>query len=161
MKKVMNSTKLLLLGILFLTTSISTSQVVYKDQLETVYLNHKGEEVVYTNNFSSFNDSLISSDEINFRIEIRKAKEENSYLLFLSEITNMEVPKAGYLKTIRKGANRSTNVKAFENYLNEKLPELINQFRKDNNLEALYITSRKNTFNGKIDSLPSVLSIDF
>ncbi len=161
MTKLINLIKLIPLGILFLTGFIGSSQVMYKDQLETVYLNHKGEEVVYTNNFSSYNDSLISDDGINFRIEIRKAKEENSYLLFLSQISNLEVPKAGYLKTIRKGANRSTNVKAFENYLNDKLPELINQFRKDNNLEELYITSRKNTFNGKIDSLPSVLSIDF
>ncbi len=161
MQTLISSIKLILLGLIFLTTSISTSQVIYEDQLETVYLNHKGEEVVYTNNFSRFNDSLISGDEINFRIEIRKAKKDNSYLLFLSERSNLELPRAGYLKTIRKGANKSTNVKAFESYLNEKLPELINQFRKDNNLEELYITSRKNTFNGKIDSLPSVLSIDF
>ncbi len=161
MKVRINKIKLIVSIIVFFTVSIGTAQIIYEDQLETVYLNHKGEEVVYTNNFSSFNDSLISADGINYRIEIRKAKENNSYLLFLSEISNLEVPKAGYLKTIRKGANRSTNVKAFENYLNEKLPELINQFRKDNNLEELYITSRKNTFNGKIDSLPSVLSIDF
>ncbi|MBP2832158.1 hypothetical protein J8281_08150 [Aquimarina sp. U1-2] len=144
-----------------LIPSISSAQILYEDQLETVYLNHKGEEVVYTNNFSQVNNSLIALDDINFRIEIKKAKENNSYLLFLSERSNLEIPKAGYLKTIRKGANRSTNVRAFENYLNEKLPELINQFRRDNNLEELYITSRKNTFNGKIDSLPSVISIDF
>ncbi|GAA4277274.1 hypothetical protein [Aquimarina mytili] len=153
MKNFTHHIKIAFFGILFLAFSTGTAQV----ELETVYLNDYTEEEVYTNNFSSFNDDLIAEDVINFRIEIKKAKEDNSYLLFLSERNSLEVLTAGYLKTIRKGANRSTDAEAFVNYLREKLPELINQFRKDNNLEELYIISRKNTFNGKIDALPVVL----
>ncbi|MEW7291027.1 hypothetical protein [Aquimarina sp. 2304DJ70-9] len=153
MKNFTHYIKITFLGILFLTFSISNAQV----ELDTVYLNGYTEEEVYTNNFSSFNNELIAEDVINFRIEIKKAKEDNSYLLFLSERNTLEVLTEAYLKTIRKGANRSSDAEAFVNFLRERLPELINQFRKDNNLEELYIISRKNTFNGKIDALPVVL----
>ncbi len=153
MKNFTHNIKIALLGILFLTFSISNAQV----ELDTVYLNGYTEEEVYTNNFSNFNNELIAEDVINFRIEIKKAKEDNSYLLFLSERSNLEILTEAYLKTIRKGANRSSDAEAFVNFLRERLPELINQFRKDNNLEELYIISRKNTFNGKIDALPVVL----
>ncbi len=142
-----------LIGFLLLTFFVGTAQV----ELETVYLNNYVEEEVYTNNFSSFNNDLIAEDVINFRIEIKKAKEDNSSLLFLSERNNLEILTASYLKTIRKGANRSIDAEAFANFLRERLPELINQFKKDNNLEELYSISRKNTFNGKISALPVVL----
>ncbi len=153
MKNSTHNIKISILGLLLLISSISYAQV----ELETVYLNSNAEEVVYTNNFSNFNDELIAEDIISFRVEIKKAKGDNSHLLFLSERSNLEILTASYLKTIRKGANRSTDAEAFVNFLREKLPELIHQFKKDNNLEELYIISRKNTFNGKIDALPSVL----
>ncbi len=161
MKTSIHNLKIGLYSMSFLIITLSNAQVTYEDELETVYLNDQIEEVVYTNNFSGFNKDLIATDEINFNIEIRKAKEDNSYLLFLSERSNLEIMTVAYLKTIRKGANRSTDPEAFASYLRDRLPELINQFRKDNNLEELYNISRKNTFNGKIDALPSVLSIDF
>ena len=157
MKIFIHIKKIGLLGLLLLFGLTINAQVIYEDQLETVYLNDQSEEVVYTNNFSSFNDELISKDEINFRLEILQAKEDNSYLLFLSERSNLEIFTAAYLKTIRKGANRSTDAESFAEFLRDHLPELINQFKKDNNLEKLYLISRKNTFNGKIDALPPVL----
>ena len=147
----------LIFSIVFLFTSISNAQITYEDQLETVYLNENAEEVVYTNNFSDFNTNLITTDQINFKVEIQKAKEKNSYLLFLSERSNLEILTKVYLKTIRKGANRSPDNERFESFIRGEFPELINQFKKDNNLKQLYIISRKNTFNGKIDALPSVL----
>jgi len=161
MKASINFIKLIGPGILFLSFYIGGAQIEYKDRLETVYLNDQLEEMVYTNNFSKFNDSLITSNVINFKRQIRRAKKHNDHLLFLSERSNLELLTAGYLKTIRKGANRSSDSRDFENYIRERLPELINQFRKDNNLEKLYITSRKNTFNGMLDSLPKILSIDY
>lgn len=98
-----------------------------------------------------------SPSEIDFRVEIKNAKENDEYLLFLSERSNLELLNVSYLKTVRKGANRSTDAEDFAQFLREKLPELTHQFKKDNNIEELYIISRKNTFNGKIDALPSVL----
>ncbi len=157
MKTSTHNIRLILVSILFLTFSVSNAQIVYEDQLETVYLNDQLEEVVYTNYFSSFNDDLIAAKDINFRIEIQKAKDDHSYLLFLSERSNLEILTAAYLKTIHKGANRSSDAEAFEAFLKDRLPELIHQFRKDNTLEKLYNISRKNTFNGKIDALPPVL----
>ncbi len=146
--------KLALLSFLFFTMTISHGQV----KLETIYLNaNNSEELVYTNNFSTLNNELIAEDVLNFRMKIKSAKQDNDYLIFLSDNSALEVLTANYLKTIRKGANRSSNAKAFEAFLRDRLPELILQFTKDNNLEDLYAISRKNTFNGKIDALPSVL----
>ncbi len=145
--------KISLSTLLLLSISISHAQV----ELETVYLNNNAEEFVYTNNFSDFNNDLIAEDIISFRVAIKKAKQDNNHLLFLSERSTLEILTTAYLKTIRKGANRSTDAKQFESFLRDNLPELILQFKKDNNLEELYIISRKNTFNGRIDALPSVL----
>ncbi|PKV49818.1 hypothetical protein ATE84_1856 [Aquimarina sp. MAR_2010_214] len=157
MKTSILTTKLAIFSILFLSLSISNAQIIYEDQLETVYLNENAEEVVYTNSFSNFNNDLIAINKIDFKNQIQKANQNNDRLLFLSERSNLEILTATYLKIIRKSANRSNNSESFKAFLNKKLPELINQFKKDNNLEELYIISRKNTFNGKIDALPSVL----
>ncbi|WP_128755307.1 hypothetical protein [Aquimarina sediminis] len=157
MKNLIRTTKITMFGLIFLITALVKAQIIYKDQLETIYLDKNAEEVVYTNNFSDFNSDLISANTINFKTEIKRVKENNSYLLFLSERSNLEISTTTYLKIIRKGANRSADNKTFKLFLKHNLPELINQFNKDNNLEELYIISRKNTFNGKIDALPSVL----
>ncbi len=157
MKTSILNIKIILTSILFLSAFIGNAQIIYEDELETVYLNKNAEEVVYTNNFSNLNSQLIASNHIDFKAEIKKAKQNNNYLLFLSERSNLEILASGYLKTIRKGANRSIDAKTFAKFLNDRLPELIHQFNKDNNLEELYMYSRKNTFNGKIDALPSVL----
>ncbi|EZH72966.1 hypothetical protein ATO12_18270 [Aquimarina atlantica] len=157
MKTSIRTAKTAIFSILFLSLSISNAQIIYEDQLETVYLNKNAEEVVYTNSFSSFNSNLIAKNEISFKNQIRKANQNNDHLLFLSERSNLQILTATYLKTIRRGANQSNDSKSFKVFLNKKLPELIHQFKKDNNLEELYIISRKNTFNGKIDALPGVL----
>lgn len=157
MKTSIRTAKTAIFGILFLSLSISNAQIVYEDQLETVYLNKNAEEVVYTNSFSSFNSNLIAINEISFKNQIQKANQNNDYLLFLSERSNLQILTSTYLKTIRRGANQSIDYKSFKAFLKKKLPELTHQFRKDNNIEELYIISRKNTFNGKIDALPSVL----
>ncbi|MBQ4822243.1 hypothetical protein [Aquimarina sp. MMG016] len=157
MKTSIHNIKTSVLSLLLFSFLITNAQVIYEDQLETVYLNNQTEEVVYTNNFSDFNSELIEKEYINFRIEIKKAKENPEVLLFLSERSNLEILSIVYLKTIRKGANLSSDVQSFKDFLNENLPELLHQFKKDNNLEELYFLTRKNTFNGKIDALPSVL----
>ncbi|WP_106794074.1 hypothetical protein [Aquimarina sp. Aq78] len=157
MKSSIRTIKTAIFSILFLSLSISNAQIIYEDQLETIYLNKNAEEVVYTNSFSNFNNDLIATNEINFKSQIQKANQNNDRLLFLSERSNLQILTVTYLKTIRRGANQSNNPESFKAFINDKLPELINQFKKDNNLEELYIISRKNTFNGKIDALPSVL----
>lgn len=157
MKTSIRTIKTAIFSIIFLSLSISNAQIIYEDQLETVYLNKNAEEVVYTNSFSNFNNDLIAINKINFKNQIQRAHQNNDRLLFLSERSNLQILTVTYLKTIRKGANQSNDPESFKAFLNEKLPELINQFKKDNNLQELYIISRKNTFNGKIDALPSVL----
>ncbi|KAA1247159.1 hypothetical protein [Aquimarina sp. RZ0] len=133
-----------------------TQGKVYKSQLETVYLNDT-KEIVYKNTFSNYNQSLIASKKIDFRKEIKIAKKENEYLLFSSNKSTIKLIIPSYLVTIRKAANRSTNPKAFEIFLKNNLPQLGHQFILDNNLEELYFISRKDTFNGKINALPSFL----
>lgn len=157
MKAIPNNLKIKILSILFLSFLTSNAQVLYEDQLETVYLNDQTEEVVYTNDFTSFNDELIKMGKVNFRIEIKKAEENQDRLFFLSERSNLEILTALYLKTIRKGANRSVDPQSFRDFLRNRIPELMYQFDKDNNIEELYFLTRKNTFNGKIDALPSVI----
>ncbi len=157
MKNSIQHIRFVITTLLVMTITISSAQVTYEDELETVYLNDQKEEVVYTNDFSNYNKEIIAKNEIHFVSAIRDAKQNNDYLLFLSERSNLEILNIAYLKTLRKGANRSVDVEAFADFLRDRLPELIQQFQKDKNLEQLYIISRKNTFNGKIDALPSVL----
>ncbi|TPN81671.1 hypothetical protein [Aquimarina algicola] len=158
MKTLTHNIRFILASMLFMTFVISNAQVTYQDQLEAVYLKKESKkEVVYTNNFSNFNNNLIASNKIDFRSEIVKAKKTNQYLLFLSDRNNLEILELKYLKTLRKGANRSSSVQSFEVFIQNNLPQLSIQFEKDNNLKQLYTVVRKDTFNGKIDALPGVL----
>ncbi|RKN03534.1 hypothetical protein D7036_13570, partial [Aquimarina sp. BL5] len=100
---------------------------------------------------------LIASNQINFKKEIKISKGKNNSLLFASNKNNVELMTASYLKTIRKAANRSRDTEEFQTFLINNLPQLSRQFTIDNNLKELYFISRKDTFNGKIDALPSVL----
>ncbi len=158
MKTLTHNIRFILASMLFMTFVISNAQVTYQDQLEAVYLKKESKkEVVYTNNFSNFNNNLIASNKIDFRSEIVKSKKTNQYLLFLSDRNNLEILELKYLKTLRKGANRSSSVQSFEVFIQNNLPQLSIQFEKDNNLKQLYTVVRKDTFNGKIDALPGVL----
>ncbi|AXT50948.1 hypothetical protein D1818_08965 [Aquimarina sp. BL5] len=141
----------------FITVFSGHSQEkMYNTQLETVYLKNT-KEVVYKNTFSNYNESLIASNQINFKKEIKISKGKNNSLLFASNKNNVELMTASYLKTIRKAANRSRDTEEFQTFLINNLPQLSRQFTIDNNLKELYFISRKDTFNGKIDALPSVL----
>ncbi|WP_299255081.1 hypothetical protein [uncultured Aquimarina sp.] len=151
-----NITGLLTLAFFITIFSGHSQDKVYKTQLETVYLKNT-KEVVYKNTFSNYNESLIASNEINFKKEIKILKGKNNSLLFVSNKNNIELITASYLKTIRKAANRSRDTEAFQTFLINNLPQLSHQFVIDNNLKELYFISRKDTFNGKIDALPSVL----
>ncbi len=148
----------IIITLIFSVGSLSgySQEKIYQTELETVYLNNT-REIVYKNTFSIYNDDLIASNEIKFKKEIKISKGKNSSLLFVSNKNNMELVTASYLKIIRKAANRSRNTKAFQVFLMNRLPQLSLQFSIDNNLQELYFISRKDTFNGKIDALPSVL----
>lgn len=140
-----------------ISVSFSYSQEdMYKSQLETVYLQNT-KETIYKNTFSQYNNDLIALNEIKFKKEIKNLKGKSSLLFFDSNKEKIVLEKASYLKIIRKAANRSKNKDSFETFLRNNLPQLSNQLSQDNNLEQLYFISRKNTFNGKIDALPSVL----
>lgn len=144
---------------LFLIISFSYSYAqedMYKSQLETVYLQN-AKEIIYKNTFSQYNNDLIALNEIKFKKEIKKLKGKNSLLFFDSNKEKIVLEKASYLKIIRKAANRSKNKDSFKVFLQNNLPQLSNQLSQDNSLEELYFISRKDTFNGKIDALPSVL----
>lgn len=143
--------------LLLISFSYSYAQEdMYKSQLETVYLQN-AKEIIYKNTFSQYNNDLIALNEIKFKKEIKNLKGKNSLLFFDSSKEKIVLEKASYLKIIRKAANRSKNKDSFEAFLRNNLPQLSNQLSQDNNLEELYFISRKNTFNGKIDALPSVL----
>ncbi|MFD2564557.1 hypothetical protein [Aquimarina rubra] len=157
MRTLYNNIRIILI-IVFLMTAFygHTQEKLYKTQLETVYLQNT-KEVVYKNTFSNYNNDLIASKKINFKKEIKISMGKNNTLLFVSNKNNIEIVTASYLKIIRKAANRSRNPEAFQAFLTNNLPQLGRQFTIDNNLNELYFISRKDTFNGKIDALPSVL----
>lgn len=143
--------------LLLISFSYSFAQVdMYKSQLETVYLQN-AKEIIYKNTFSQYNNDLIALNEIKFKKELKKLKGKSNLLFFDSNKEKIVLEKASYLKIIRKAANRSKNKDSFKVFLQNNLPQLSNQMSQDNNLEELYSISRKNTFNGKIDALPSVL----
>ncbi|MDH7445025.1 hypothetical protein [Aquimarina sp. 2201CG14-23] len=133
-----------------------SQEKMYETQLETVYLQN-AKEIVYKNTFSDYNQNLIDAKHINFKKEIKNLTGKNTSLFFVSNKCQVEVIKSSYLKTIRKAANRSRNPEAFQAFLYDNLPQLGHQFSLDNNLKELYFISRKDTFNGRIDALPSVL----
>ncbi|WP_108867087.1 hypothetical protein [Aquimarina aquimarini] len=157
MKNLLHPLKAIIIGLSFFIYTTNKAQVTYENQLETIYLNNYTEEMTYANNFSALNNGLIAMGKVNFGSEIKKAKKNKSNLVFLSKRNNIQIHTYNYLKIIRKGANKSTDSKVFIHFVYEKFPELINQFKKDNNLKELYFISRKNTFNGKIDALPFIL----
>ncbi|SEM19966.1 hypothetical protein SAMN04487910_4411 [Aquimarina amphilecti] len=148
----------IIITLIFFTVSFSgyMQEKTYKTQLETIYLKNT-KEIVYKNTFSNYNDDLIASNEIKFKKEIKKYRGKKSSLFFTSNKNNIELVTASYLKIIRKAANRSRNAEAFKVFLINNLPQLSHQFTVDDNLEELYFLSRKDTFNGRIDALPSVL----
>lgn len=132
-------------------------QDLYQDELKTVYLTKPREEIVYRNDFLFYNDILVSKKEIKFSREIKRAKLDDNSLLFLSQLSNLELAEGEYLKIIRRSANRSKTSQEFEKFLKEEIPQLKNQIQRSESIEYLYIISRKSTFNGKIDALPSIL----
>ncbi|WP_299442169.1 hypothetical protein [uncultured Aquimarina sp.] len=157
MKNLYNHITVIITLIFFMVSfSGHTQKKTYETLLETVYLKNT-KEIVYKNTFSNYNDDLIASKEIKFKKEIKFLKGKNSSLLFVSNKNNVELVTASYLRIIQKAANRSRNAEAFQLFLINNLPQLSHQFSIDDNLEELYFISRKDTFNGKIDALPSVL----
>ncbi|MHA7059957.1 hypothetical protein ACWGOQ_0022210 [Aquimarina sp. M1] len=133
-----------------------TQKNLYKTQLEPVYLKNTI-DVVYKNTFSDYNTNLIALKKINFKKEIKSLNKANNTLLFVSNKNSIKLIAASYLKIIRKAANRSRNPEDFQAFLTNNLPQLSLLFSTDNNLDELYYISRKDTFNGKIDALPSIL----
>ncbi len=153
----MNTIKLIFLSALLSLVFVTNAQdKLYESQLETVYLKNS-KEVIYTNTFNDFNQHMILLEKINFRKEIKLLKGKNNSLSFISNKRKVSVPSSSYLKIIRKGANRSKNVQAFQIFLTDKFPYLGINLSEDKHLKELYFISRKDTFNGKIDALPSVL----
>ncbi|RZS91936.1 hypothetical protein [Aquimarina brevivitae] len=148
---------IILTAIALFFASINNAQVLYEDQLGTVYLNDTKEEVVYTNDFAAFNLNLTQQETISFAKEIKKAKTTDESLLFLSQFSNLQLPKSYYLKIIRRAANRSKSTKEFIQFLKKNIPELKDQLEFNDTTAALYHLARKNTFNGQIDALPSVI----
>jgi hypothetical protein len=144
-------------GILYISFLISNAQINPENQLEIVYLNKNVKEVVYVNSYSNFNANLIVANEINFKNQVQKNSQDNDHFLFLSERRHLKTPTVSYLKTTHKEVNQIIDYKHLKPSINKKPPELTNQFKKDNDLEELYIISRKNTFNGEINALTSVL----
>jgi len=148
----------LYLSILIVTlSSFSLAHAqTYSDTLETVLLNSTKEETVLENTFESYHNELIALANIKFRKEILKAKEEGHELIFVTNQRAITIPKTNYLKTLRKGANRSEDVKSFRLFLQERLPALRRHIKNDPSIVPLYEVSRKATFNGRLDAIPIV-----
>ncbi len=129
----------------------------YNDNLDAVYLNSGLSEEVEINDFLSENDKILRTPHFNIRLAIKQAKQEESIIYYESNLHSLQLEKVTYFKLLRKAANRSEDVTSFYDQFTSYFPELQNTLLLGDSLSELYKTVRKDTFNGRLDALPSVL----
>lgn len=102
------------------------------------------------------NEQILSQDKFKLNKEIRQAEKDldnqNSVNKGVSELSRYE-----YLKTLRRAANRTDNEADFKEMVMDALPVLQPIFSNLDHMDHLYDAVRKDTFNGRLEALPSVL----
>jgi len=145
----MNNLKLLITIVsVFLSTYVGAQE--FQDQLETI---------VITNNSSDIkviNDEIKSKD-FNLKKAIKTSKKSHQIIQVQQDTAVVQLSKKSYLKTIKKSANKSADSVEFLHVLSEELPQLEDLICNDDSFKQLYETIRPSTFNGKLDTLPTVL----
>ncbi|MGB3591567.1 MAG: hypothetical protein WBA16_07765 [Nonlabens sp.] len=142
--------------LILLLVNTAYSQV-YEDSLEEIYINSGLYEEVDRDDFRSLNENLLEMADFNIREALRESKRKNELVIFRSNLNEIRLSRREYLTILRKAANRSSNDTEFVNYLLKALPELSNRIRNYRSNSSLYRIVRKDTFNGRLEALPTLL----
>ena len=146
-----------LLGILLITTSVAIGVAqkhdIVPEQLQTVYL-HKAIAIDEVDDFLAFNETLTS--ETSFKDILKSTKDDRILYLNTQDMAFL-INERDYVKTLRKSVNRSKTYDDFKNIFANEIPQLLHLIEKESSLQLLYKNTRDNTFNGRLDNLPSVL----
>lgn len=102
------------------------------------------------NTFESYNQKIIGDDRFRFRKAIRKARQENFILEYISDNERILISKLDYLKMLKRTINHSGSAEVFIEKMQEFFPSKNNQVLQGINLEVLYDQGRKLTLNGFI-----------
>jgi len=136
------------------TTRLSAQ--TYKQMLEPVWITNTStqltEDVVITTN-----EQILNENTFKLNREIRVARKNlNEHELIKSDHV-VELSRYQYLITLKRAANRSNNQNEFKSFLLDTLPVLEPVFEDIDQVDDLYAAIRKDTFNGRLEALPSVL----
>jgi hypothetical protein len=141
---------------MILVSSASLHAQTYGQTLETVWISdatsQKTLEMV-----SVTNQHILSKDAFKLNKEIRKAKQHVRDNNVIEDRKRNELTTYRYLKTLKQAANRADNEVEFKNLIIDELPALESVFLDFDQVDDLYATIRKDTFNGRLEALPSVL----
>ena len=143
--KVLN---ILLVIALINLSSLYPQQYQFKDSLEIVFLNSKKSPSYAV--FEKEMDSILQKENYNIRKEIRSLRKSN-------DSDSQDAGRLVYLKNLKRTANRTDSPEKFEQRVYEFVPELDQDFINQVKLNLIYEIIRKDTFNGRLDALPSVL----
>ena len=93
---------------------------------------------------------ILQKENYNIRKEIRSLRKSN-------DSDSRDAGRLVYLKNLKRTANRTDNPEKFEQRVYEFVPELDQDFINQVKLNLIYEIIRRDTFNGRLDALPSVL----
>lgn len=139
-----------------LLVSISTHAQTYEQTLETVWItNTTTQKTLET--VSVTNQHIRSNDAFKLNKAIRKAKRLLTDSNAIKNRQQSDLTVYRYLKTLKQAANRAVNEAEFRSLIMDELPALEPVFTDFDQVEDLYTAIRKDTFNGRLEALPSVL----
>ncbi len=134
--------------VLFSITTVHAQEYQFQDDLEIIYLSSEssGDSNIFVNEI----DSILQKKDYNIRKEI-------SVLRSSIGVGKWTEERLHYLKRLKRAANYTDTAESFENRIFEYNPELKPDFINRVKLNMVYEIIRKDTFNGRLDALPSVL----
>ena len=135
--------------VIFLTSlsMIQAQNYEFRDSLEIVFLDLK--EPDKSSIYELELNSILKTENYNVRNAIRSLRPSRGDVF--------ENERLDYLRKLKRAANRNMDSDGFKHHVFRTIPELEQNFINDIKLYLIYEIIRKDTFNGRIDALPSVL----
>jgi len=139
---------------IILTFALSMTFVTLNAQEYTIVSNYldTNENTTYKHSLSNFVSEVFSQETFKYREFLKEsAVSKMNYKIGAHVFTKKELAKL-----MRKGARKSENLEAFENYLNDKNSKFTNYISRED-LIQLFLTFRKGTLHQYLDDLASNL----
>lgn len=128
----------------------------FVDTLSPVYLTSAKNLSQTASPIDVVNDQLIKT-QVTIKQSLKNARKKPQDVIILSKTSLSIIDKASYLKALKKAANKSEDVTAFVNEISIQFPALNDALRSYSKIKDLYYSKRRQTFNGKLDTLPTSL----